>query len=794
LSTFTSTNDRVIPYFPPLAIYTIGWLIGIGIAPLVPQPLWAWGLLSGAGAGGAWLARRDPGMRNFALAVVMLGLGAIRWGWAQPVYDESFVGTYNDKGFVTFEGVVIDEPDTRDTYVNLRVAIDTLLPDGATQPVAAHGVVLAQVQPFPAFQYGDRLRVSGELQTPPVFEDFSYADYLARQGVYSLVRRARADPISNSPILRLRSGQVFDPLLNFQITIFKPLFAFKARALAAIAAVFPEPQGALLSGILLGVETGIPESLKDAFRKTGTSHIVAISGFNVSILAGVFLALFRRILGERRARLPTLITLVLYAVLAGADASVVRATIMGGLVLLAGGFNRPANGLALLAASALLMTAYNPGTLWDVGFQLSVAATLGLILYATPFTQAATRFLSRWLPENIVGPLTESVTLTLAAQLTTLPLIAYYFHQLSLISLVANAIILPAQPAVMILGGIATLGALVAQPLGALLAWLAWPFVTFTIAVVELLAKVPGAAIQLDRFPLAALFVMYGVIAALTWRVGRNTESRPAWRRAWAGDIVVGLTAIVALAAWNVYLHAPDGKLHLTFFDVGHGDAILIQTPGGRYALIDGGPSPNGLADSLGRALPIGMRTLDLVVAASTKAESLGGLPALLDRYTIRRAVMAGQAARHSAYREWTEGLASRSIPALSAEVGQQFDLGEGAMLIVVDVQDEGAALRLDYGRASFLMPIKAATTEAASPATVLFAPDHGGAESITANFVAAVNARAIVVSVGAGNPSGDPQPDTLALFEGRTVLRTDEHGTIAFVTDGERLWLTAEK
>jgi competence protein ComEC len=156
------------------------------------------------------------------------------------------------------------------------------------------------------------------------------------------------------------------------------------------------------------------------------------------------------------------------------------------------------------------------------------------------------------------------------------------------------------------------------------------------------------------------------------------------------------------------------------------------------------------------------MRTLDLVVTASTKAESLGGLPALLDRYPIRRAVMAGEAARHSAYREWTEGLASRSIPVLSAEVGQQFDLGQGAMLTIVDVQNEGAALRLDYGRASFLMPIKAATAEAASPATVLFAPDHGGAESITAEFVAAVNPRAVVIAVGAGNLSGDPQAETL--------------------------------
>lgn len=779
----------MFPYVPPLVIYAIGWLIGIGTAPLIPQPPWAWGLLSGAGAIGAWLARRDVTVRNGAIAVVMMGLGAIRWGWAQPVYDESFIAAYNDKGFVVLEGVVIDEPEVRDSYVNLRVAADTLLSDRASQPITAHGAVLVQAGRFPEIQYGDRLRVSGELQTPPVFEDFSYADYLARQGMHSILRRAKTEVII---------GGTTDLWLSLQLRFFKPLFAFKARALAAIASTFSEPQASLLSGILLGVETGIPESLKDAFRRTGTSHIVAISGFNISIVVRVFLAIFQRLLGKRRAIMPTLIAIAVYSLLAGASASVVRAAIMGSLVLIADGFNRPANGLALLAASAFLMTAYNPGTLWDVGFQLSVGATLGLILYGTPFNNAVARFISQIVADETArGLLTtasESVTLTLAAQVTTLPLMIFYFHQLSLISLVANALVLPAQPAVMILGGLAMLGALITTPLGALLSWLAWPFVTFTIAIVELLAQVPGAAIQLDRFSWPALFGMYVLIAGLTWLAGRKPEGRPIGWRTWFANALLGAIVIGTFAAWNIYLHAPDGKLHVTFFDVGHGDAILIQTPGGRYALIDGGPTPNALADSVGRALPMGMRTLDLVVTASSTPDSLGGLPALLDRYTLSRVVMAGNAARHNAYREWTAGLASRSIPMTTAEVGQRFDLGNGALLTVVEVQDEGATLRLDYGSASFLLPIKVVTSKAASPATVLLAPDHGGAGSISTEFMATVNPRAVVIAVGAGNPSGDPQAETLALFEGRTVLRTDERGTIAFVTDGEQLWVTAEK
>ena len=789
-----------MPYLPPLAIFVIGWLIGIGLAPALNQPWPAWLVLSALGLIAAVLARRDANWRNVAIAVVMLGLGAARWVWAQPAFDETFVATYNDLGEAALEGIIVDEPDARDTYVNLRVEVDSLQLQAAESAIPAHGTALVQVPRFPAFNYGDRIRAFGVLESPPVFEDFNYADYLARQGVYSILRRATAEPITNTPIT--------NNLLRLQLAIFKPVFAFKARALTAIAATFPEPQGSLLSGILLGVESGIPESLQEAFRKTGTSHIVAISGFNISLIAGIVAKLFRRAFGAKWSIPLAILAVAVYALLAGADASVVRAAMMGSIVLIGDGFHRPSNGLASLAAASFLMTAFNPGTLREVGFQLSAAATLGLILYAEPFTQTATRFLARFTStqnaDRLIGVVGEFSILTLAAQVTTLPLMAFYFHQVSFISLLANLLILPVQPHVMVLGGIAALGALVAQPLGWLLAWLAWPFVTFTIAMVELLAQVQGATIPTDRFPLIALIAMYGLVFGLTWLSWRKPDERPEWWRSlaasWPGNIAVASVAIAALAAWNVYLHLPDGNLHVTFFDVGHGDAVLIQTPSGRYALLDGGPSPNRLAESLGRVLPMGSRTLDLVVAASPAPASLGGLPGLFDRYTLAQVVMAGEAGRNPAYREWTEGLASRSIATTQAVAGQQFDLGDGALLTVIEAREEGALLRLDYGNASFLFAVgldaktatQLATSGAAAPATVLLAPRHGGVNSISTLFLDAVNPLAVVVAAGAGNPAGDPQAETLALFEGRTVLRTDQRGAIAFATDGEQLWVEA--
>jgi competence protein ComEC len=685
----------------------------------------------------------------------------------------------------------------RDTYVNLRVEADTLLIEGAQSAISIKGPVLVQVPRFPAFNYGDRIRAHGILQSPPEFEDFSYTDYLARQGIYSILRRATATPISNSlnPPNRI---------LSFELTLFHPLYALKARALTAIAQTFPEPQGSLLSGILLGVETGIPDSLKDAFRKTGTSHIVAISGFNISIIAKIFASLFSRVLGQRRSVPVTIVAIGVYTLLAGADASVVRAALMGSLVLLSDGFNRPSSGLASLATAVFVMTLYNPGTFYDVGFQLSVAATLGLIVYAEPFTNFALTTLAKITkPETatqLINTFGEFSLLTIAAQVTTLPLIAFYFHQISIISLVANLIVLPVQPAVMVLGGLAALGAMLHSALGYLLFWLAWPFVTFTIVVVEGLAQVPLAAIQINRLPLWFLFLAYGALIGCSWFAMRPKIQRPnGWPLVTSLLSVGGLVmaSIGTLAGWNMYLHQPDGKLHVTFFDVGDGDAVLIQTPTGRYALIDGGPSPNTLAESLGRVLPVGARTLDLVVTASPDSKSLGGLPGLFDRITIGQVVLTGGEGRGSAYREWADGLASRAITQIDPVAGLRFDLGQSAVLSIIATTETGSLVRVDYGKASFLFPIgldgptatQLALAGQVAPATVLLS--RGEAESLSALFMDAAQPQAVVLAIGQGR-----QPDELLsdLFAERTVLRTDERGTITFATDGEQLWVEAER
>lgn len=794
-----NAQTRATLYIPPLAWLTSGWLTGVALALNPSSDWWVWRngwiwlSVAFVVASVAFWVRSNITRRIAAISIVLLGLGGAWASWRQPdaQHDPSQLAFYNETDNATIEGYVVGEPDVRENHVNLRIEADQLLITESSEAISVHGTALVQVPRVPQINYGDRLRVSGSLQEPPFVGSFDYAEYLARQGVYSLLRSESASLITNSS----------PPWwLQLQFIFLKPVFQFKQSALAAIARTFPEPQGSLLSGILLGVDTNVPGSLQEAFRVTGTSHILAISGFNISIIAGLFSKLFRRFLKERWAIIATIVSISVYTLLAGASASVVRAALMGSIVLIAGGFNRPSNGLASLSAAALLMTLFSPGTVYDVGFQLSAAATLGIILYAEPFSQAAlkliNRFVSLEIAKQVVDAIKEFFIITIAAQVTTLPLIAFYFHQVSLISLVANFIVLPAQPAVMVLGGVATLGAIVNASLGSLLAWLVWPFITYTIIVVETLAKVPFANIVLSQFPVWLLFACYALLFGLTWLRSLEAEQRPKWLTStavWVKSVSLTGLAIATLGLWNVALHQPDGKLHVSFLDVGQGDAILIQTPTGRYALIDGGPSPNRLAEALGRNLPWTVREIDWVISASPRADSLSGLTGLLGRYEIGQVLAAGDTPDNAAYREWMEGLVARKITPIPAQAGQRLLLDDEAFIEVVAVDPKGSTLRVNYGGASFLLPIMSEVeAEQAAPATVLLTPPYGDDEALTLPLLGTIQPSAVVIS--SGNSKESPSAATLELLESYQVLQTNGHGTIEFVTDGRQLWVKAEQ
>jgi competence protein ComEC len=799
----TSLRERMTTQ-PPLMWFSLFFLGGIVLGSLVSLSIWIWVGLALAFIILAVLARvfqfssfiLHPSSFLFhPFAFILLFaffLGAARYQINVPRFNAFHIAFYNDREYdLLITGYITEPPDYRDTYTNLRVEVEKV--DTGDGDLDANGLILVRAPSNQTFEYGQRIRLRGRLRTPPENEDFSYRDYLAAKNIHSYM---------TSPVITILPGKGGNPLLD-------ALYAFKQRSFDNIYRLFPDPESSLLAGILLGVDTGLKSELQEAFKNTGTAHIIAISGFNISIIAGIFVTYFSRFLGERRGAFLAVTAIILYTILVGGDAAVVRAAFMGTVALFAKQVGRRQFALNTLLFVAVGMCLWNPLYLWDVGFQLSFFATLGLILYAAPFSEFANRIITKYLPtssgEKAAKLLSEFVLLTLAAQLTTIPIMAYHFQRISLVSFLANPFILPAQPAVMILGGLAVLLSHAWFALGQLAAWVAWPFVVYTIRIVEIFDRVPHGTIFLGDFSIWFVIVFYAALLSLTfgWS-GFREWIRSFGRRAGAVGVGGGIIAlgIGLLLVWRAAVAVPDGLLHVTFLDVGSADGVLIRTPSGKTILVNGGESVTTLSDELGRRISSFDRRLDWLVVAATKEEQVAALPRVLERYPPEAALWSGNRQASFSSRILNEYLSIKGIPVTDAEADQVLDLGDGATLTVLTSDARGAVLLLEYQNFRALLPVGVSFEaleelrygRSVGPVSVLSLADAGYAASNPEEWILNLNPELIVLSVSAADENGMPDGEVLRTLKDRSLLRTDVNGWIEIATNGTQMWVDVEK
>jgi competence protein ComEC len=269
---------------------------------------------------------------------------------------------------------------------------------------------------------------------------------------------------------------------------------------------------------------------------------------------------------------------------------------------------------------------------------------------------------------------------------------------------------------------------------------------------------------------------------------------------------------------WSVALTRPDDKLHVSFLDVGQGDAVLIRTPNGLDILIDGGPDPQRVNLELSERLPFWDRTLDLVVCTQPHADHITGLVEVLQRYKVKQVLDPGVPYDSAIYQEWLGLIEDKEIEYNIARSGQEIDLGTGIKLEVLnppeslwegtddDVDNNGVVLRLSWDNVSFLftadiredLEFELIGQRAKLESTVLKVSHHGSKTSTTSQFLGVVDPEVAVISVGADNPFGHPSAEVLERLTERlgedNVYRTDQDSTIEFITDGETLWVKAEK
>ncbi|MBE0415150.1 MAG: DNA internalization-related competence protein ComEC/Rec2 [Dehalococcoidia bacterium] len=752
----------------------------------------------------ALLWRKNMPILLGGLCVALFLCGALRFG-AVPSGDA--LQPYKDKT-VEIVGVVAEEPEPRDSSTELILSAREINGE------EIQGRFLARTTRYPTYQYGDLLKVTGELEEPQPFEGFDYPAYLARQGIYTIMYYP-------DKVELVAAGQGPQPL--------QALYSFRHRMGESLGGSLSEPEGSLAQGILLGLRHNIPSSLYEDFQHSGTAHILAISGLHMAIVAGILLSVSVWLFGRRRPTyfLVTLGTLWLYALLAGMAPSVMRAAIMVSLFLIAAYSGRQRSGITALAFAAAIMVAITPQILWQISFQLSFAAVLGLILLAPTFQQWGRRTRA----PNIVA---DGFSATLGAILATLPLVAYYFGYVSLVGLPATFLALLALPGIIVLSALVGFIGLFALPLAQVIGWVDWLFLAYMVVVVKGFAALPYSSLEPVGIDAYWVWLYYGIFGGALWLGTRRKRILPSIKAGFRGAcsslgslspriptkwILIPLL-IIAILVWVAAAVAPEsGKLSVSILDVGQGDAILITTPSGQHILVDGGPSPEKVCLELGERLPFWERTIDLVVLTHAHDDHVTGLVEVLRRYEVKRVLYPeGIDYTSNAYSEWLGVIEEKGIDYTRAQPGQVIDLGGGATLEVLhppveflegtesDIDNNGVVLRLKMGEVSFLLTadlyaegeLYLLDQGARLRSTVLKVGHHGSSTSTCPEFLAAVNPQVAVISVGADNPFGHPSDEVMArlaerLGEDRIYL-TSERGTITFTTDGERLWVETEK
>ena len=778
-----------------LLLLTLCWVAGMLYSRALGMQPWLAYLLISLAAGGlaaAWRWRRE---RIVLACVLFAALGAGRMAWATSNGAKEMLQRFNDRGTVRVEGWVCGEPSVRSRYVQIELCATSADASEGALPVS--GKLLTTVPRYTGVHYGLRLAVDGRLETPAASPDFDYAEHLLARGVRSVMRY---------PQWEVLPGQVGSWL-------WRKIYTAKEQLRLSVERSLPDPEAGLLNGILLGLGHTLPDELYEGYRRTGLAHIIVISGFNISMVVQFVLALAGRVLHRWRALWLSLAAVVLYALFVGATPPVVRAAIMAGLCLLAQRLGRRAHLLTALAIASLLMSAVNPYLLWSTSFQLSFASTLALALLEPRLASAAARFEQgrRWLPL-----LRELLLATLAAQLATLPIIWSAFGEVSLVSLLANVLALPAQGAVMALGAPVPLVGLWSPALGRLIGLPSWVLLRWTNLVVMWLARLPWAVAAVPEVPAPALWVFYGALLGLALprrrrlseddqEAGESTPQR--WGNLWRYTLPVAGALLTMLLTT-----LPDGRLHVYTLDVGQGDAILLRSPRGRLVLIDGGPDPVLLSARLGELLPFWQRRIDLVISTHADSDHLGGLIAVTQRYRVETALAAPCGLDSALMAHWRASLQEQGSTLLVAVEGLRVAIEPDLSLLVlhpgheahcgagVDLNDLSVVCLVEYGTARILLTgdvgeaveQSLVSRHALEGITLLKAGHHGSAASTGEALLNEARPEVTALSVGRDNSYGHPAPEVLArlMAQGGRVYRTDEQGTIEFITDGERHWI----
>jgi len=393
-----------------------------------------------------------------------------------------------------FSGKIIKEPDQKSNHVNLTIKSEI-------------GKILISTSSYPEYNYGDVLKISGKLQFPEIFDEFNYKNYLAKDGIYYVMYYPKIEVLEEN-----KGSKIFSAILKF-----------KNNLTQKVENIMPFPEVSILEGLILGNKQIFSEKIKNELSITGTSHIVAISGMNIVIISEILMFILIGLgMWRKQAFWFVLVLIFLFIFMVGAPASAVRAGIMGAILLYAQKIGRLSNAARIMVFAGAIMLISNPLLLrYDIGFQLSFLAVLGLI-YIKPIFD---KLLEKLIKREQISFLLQIITTTIAAQIAVLPILVYNFGKISFISPIANILIVPVIPFITAIGLIFLGGTAIWPFLGKILLWPAYLSSAYILRLIDWFSRIPWAAKQIPKIHWAWLIGYYIlIIGIIIWFSRRKTE------------------------------------------------------------------------------------------------------------------------------------------------------------------------------------------------------------------------------------------------------------------------------
>ncbi len=775
-----------------LIALAVGWIGGLLLGAQNVAPLY---LLAPTAACAVLLLRfrHFPPVTWALIACAGAALADERYGLFWQATRANGVAAYIQRSTVSLRGVVAGDATPFGSGDQFPFDVRELEVGGAWEPVG--GTVQVRLDGSSEYRVGDRLLVAGVL-LPPDPRLPPYESPARQDGVVAIANRPTVTPLGgweDSPYARIAR--------------------LREDAASALNAALPEPEAGLARGIALGQRGTLSPELSAAFSSTNTSHILAVDGYKVGLIAAIVDSVLRRLFGLVFRSVGTIGGIALYTIFVGASPSALRAAIMGGIFALGRAVGRPRDTLNGLAIAALVMTAANPLLPWNLAFQLSFSTTLGLAALA-PLTEG-------WIPHRF-GLLREAVGATLAAEIASAPLVATAFDHLSLTSLPVHAVVMPLLPIAIVLSGLTALAGLIASPAGNLVGLLAWVPLAGIVGVVQAAGSLAYAALPMPRLGVGVVVGAYGalglaILARPNPLFGPPLPFATLWRAATGlvpARFLVPALVLPVVVGGAVLWRPSNGVDRIRFLDVSGGDAALVQLADGTNLYLQGDAPAAAVARAADPSLPFWDRSIALAVETGADDQSLTDLGDLAGRLSFRQIVRPSAGYSAVAEQRWQAEATGRGFSVIPADVsadgpGPTIGVGQRATVAVYALAGApkqgraaalapGLALRLVVGPATILwvsaLPAdqaRLAVSGVPLSAQVLKLVGPAARWGLDPGFFQQVNPSIVVLSSGVASRFARPTPGTLDLLADRQVYRTDQDGDVVIAVEPNGLSVT---